>query len=788
MESTEDVFGSEQEENIDILSYLFKYLRYWYWIVLSLALSLIGAYIYLKQYTPIYQVNATLLIKDEKKMNSEVLEKLDMNSRSKLVENEIEVLKSRALIRKVVEDLNLIVSYWTEGKARDRELHTDSPIIVNTTEIADFAYDNPLYIKIEPNNKYQLLDNENNDLGTFIYSQLVATKYGKFRVFDRDSLNPKYSEPIKVVFKNRDDLVNELINGLQIALLNPQSTLISLGLETAVPNKGKDILMNLLNEYTFTSLEDKNREATNTLRFIEERLKLVTAELGDVEQNVEQYRRAKGVTDLSSEANLFLGKVEENDSKLNELEIQLKVLDGIERYLNSSQVGIVAPATMMGVNDPVLTSYIDQLSQLEIERSKLAQTVQPGNPYLETINSQMRNVKQAIKENLNNQKTNLSVSKRSLVDLNSRLGNAISTIPRKEREFVGIKRQANIKEDLYLLLLRTREETALSYASTVTDSRLVDMPYSTGGAIRPNKKNIYSIGLLLGLLAPIAFISIKEMLTNTVQSKKEIERKTKIEVFGEIGLAPKGEKGEIIDIQSRTFVSEQIRMLRSNMQYLFMNSRKGIGRTIVITSSMSGEGKSFITLNLAASLAFMDKKIIILGLDLRKPRIQEYLKISNKVGISTYLIGKLETIDEIVQSTTIRNLHLIPSGPTPPNPSELISNGRLKDLIELLRHYYDYILIDTPPVGLVTDATILAPYTDTCLYLVRHEKTPKIYLNTINDLIKKKIFKSLHVIFNGVNYKNSSEYGYGYNHGYGREYYAEQPDKKNWLNRLLEKK
>jgi tyrosine-protein kinase Etk/Wzc len=662
MSNVEQIF--EEEDDTDILGYFFKYLRYWYWIVIALGLSFTYAYVYLKQYTPIYQVNATLLIKDEKKMNAEVLEKLDMGGRSKLVENEIEVLKSRALIRRVVDDLNLIVTYWKEAKARDNELYTDSPIILNTTEITDFAYSNPLYIKVESGNKYQLLDNEQNNLGTFEYNQQVKTKYGKFRVSDRDSLNTVYPTPVKVIFQSRDGLVNGLISGLQIALLNPKSTLISLGLETAVPGKGKDILMKLLDEYAFTSLEDKNREATNTLRFIEERLKLVTAELGGVEQNVEQFRKSKGVGDLGSEANLFLGKVEENDSKLNELEIQLKVLDGIDEYLNSSQVGIVAPATMMGVSDPVLTSYIAQLSQLEIDRSKLAQTVQPGNPYLETINSQMRNVKQAIRENLNNQRASLNVTKRSLIELNSRFEGAISTIPRKEREFVGIKRQANIKEDLYLLLLRTREETALSYASTVTDSRLVDAPFTTGGAIRPDKNNIYLIALLLGLALPISLIAIKEMLTNTVQSKKEIEKKTGLEIFGEVGLRPKEERGEIIDIKSRSFVSEQIRMLRSNMQYLFLETPEGIGNTIMITSSASGEGKSFIALNFAASLAFLDKKVIILGLDLRKPKIQEYLEVSNKAGISNYLIGKAE-LEDIIQSTALENVYLIPSGPYP---------------------------------------------------------------------------------------------------------------------------
>ena len=784
MNYTEQAFNEEEEEDTNILGYAFKYLRYWYLIVLSLLISFSYAYIYLKRYTPIYEVNATLLIKDEKKMNTQVLQKLDMEGTGKLVENEIQVLKSRALIGKVVDNLNLTVSYWKESKVRDIELYTDRPFTVNAIELTDYAYTTPLYIQAATGHKYQLLDQEQNSLGKFEYSQLVKTQYGKFRVLARDSTNTLSSVPIKIVFQNRDVLINSLTSQLQIALLDYESSLISLGIEIALPDKGKQILTKLLDEYAFATLEDKNREATNTLRFIEERLKLVTAELGDVEQNVEQYRRTKGVTDLSSEANLFLGKVQDNDSKLNELDVQIKVLDGVEQYLSTSQVGIVAPATMMGVNDPVLTSYIEQLSQLEIERSKLAQTVQPGNAYLETVNSQMRNVKQAIRENLNNQKKSLNVTKRSLTDLNNRLEVAISSIPRKEREYLGIKRQANIKEDLYLLLLKTREETAISYASTVTDSRIVDIPYTTGVAVKPKKNNLYLMALLIGLGVPFALITLKEIFTNTVQTKKEIEIKTGLSVFGEVSLKSSKEKSEIIDVQSRSFIGEEIRMLRSNMQYLFLDSHKNIGRTVLVTSSTSGEGKSFITSNLAASLALLNKKVILLGLDLRNPKLQSHLNVSNKVGISTYLIGKLDIVD-IIQTTSIENLYIIPSGPIPPNPSELIANGRVRDLIEILRNSFDYILIDTPPVGLVTDATLLAPFTDVCFYLVRYKKTPKLYLKTIGNLNKKKIFNSVNIIFNGVKHESSPDHAYGY--GYGKVNYYEEEKKRNWFSRLLTK-
>lgn len=782
MNQNEQAFLEDHEEETSTLNYVFKYLRYWYLIGLSLVVCLVYAYLYLRKYTPIYQINATLLIKDDKRVNSQVLEKLDMQGNGKMVENEMEVLKSRTLMGRVIDNLNLMVSYWTEGDARDEELYTNSPIALNATELNEFAYSNPLYIKVGSGRKYQLLDHDQNNLGIYEYNQLVKNKYGKFRISGQVGLPDINPVLVKVIFQNRNLLINKLTSTLQINLLNYESSLISIGLENSIPKKGKDILTKLLNEYTFTTLEDKNREAANTLRFIEERLKLVTTELGDVEQNVEQFRRAEGITDISSEANLFLRKVQENDSKLTELDIQIKVLGGVEQYLNGSQAGLIAPA-MMGINDPVLASYTEQLSQLETERGKLAQTVQPGNPSLETVDNQMRNVKQAIRENLANQKQSLTITKGSLVALNNRLAGTISTIPRKEREFVSIKRQANIKEDLYLLLLKTREETAISYASTVTDSRIVDVPFSTGVPIRPDKKYIYLIALLIGLAVPIAFITLKEVLTNTVQTRSEIERKTGLQVFTEISLKPKSYKREIIDITSDGFMSEQIRMLRSNMQYLFFDSIKGIGKTVLVTSSTSGEGKSFITLNLAASLAMLDKKVVVIGLDLRNPKIHQHIVLSNKVGVSSYLIGEIDT-EDITHPSSINNLFMIPSGPVPPNPSELIANGRIKNLIDELRQSFDYILIDTAPVGLVTDAVLLAPLADVCFYLVRYRKTNKLFLKTIADLNRRKVFKSINIIFNGVKHESSADHAYGY--GYGSvDYFSDK--KKGWFKRLLPK-
>ncbi|WP_229252737.1 GumC family protein [Dyadobacter helix] len=750
----------DRTEDFDFLEILFKFLRNWYWFLLTVGISLFVARFYLRGYAPIYRMSATILIKQDGSASNanNIVDQLDLAD-SKILDNEMAILKSRPLVGKVVDNLGLTVTYWYEGENRDTEIYKDSPVKIEVTEILSGG---PFFVRPLPGNQFELLSEEHKKLGVFYYSEKLNSRYGKFRVFKQgEGEVAAGAAPVKVIMQGKESVIAELIGAIQVGLQNPKSTLVSISIENSLQEKGKDILMNLLDEYTFATLADKNMEASNTLRFIEERLKIVSMELGDVEQNVEEFRRTKGIADLGAEANLFLGKVQQNDSKLNEIDINLRVLDGVESYVNSSDVGNIAPATL-GVSDGVLNSYINQLSNLEAERLKLSQTVQEGNPYLETLNTQMRNIRQAIQENLKNQRSNLLIAKNSVLSLNDRLEGTISSIPKKEREFVGIKRQAGVKENLYLLLLQKREETALSYASTVTDSRMIEPPFALPGAIKPDKRQIYSYAVLIGLLIPAALIFLRESLRNTVQSKKEIESKTGFKVFGEISVKNKNNPGQFIDLKSRSLISEQIRMIRSNMQYVFADNEIDTGKTLIVTSSISGEGKSFITVNMAAAFALLDKRVIIVGLDLRKPTIHQYLDADNKEGLSNYLIGQAKEKD-IIKATAVENLFIIPSGPVPPNPSELISNNKIEQLIASLRQNFDYIIMDTPPLALVTDTTLLAPLADAAFYIVRHEKTPKIYLKTIADLKTQKLFKSINIIFNAVDYKNSTEYGYGYN-------------------------
>ena len=522
----------------------------------------------------------------------------------------------------------------------------------------------------------------------------------------------------------------------------------------------------LLAAYQYSALTDKNLEATNTIKFIDERLRLITGELNDVEQNVELYKRAENITDLSQEGNMFLSGVNANDTKINDVDVQLGMLNGVDNYLKNSQTGL-APAS---ISDPLLADLLHKLSELQTQQEKYSRSMQPDNPFLKGLNTQIANTKIAIQESVTNQRHNLQIARKSLQQLNSRYTSAIRTIPRKEREFITIKRQQSIKESLYLLLLQKKEETALKYASSVMSSRIVDKPSSGSYPLRPNRENIYLAAFLAGLLLPVGGLTLRNLLNDKVKSRKDIESETGISVFGEIMQKPKTLKNSIIDVENNRVIAEQFKVLRANLPYTDGSALPLGGQVILVTSSTVGEGKSFFSTNMAFNLAQLDKRGIILELDLRNPKTTEYLDMqySQTIGMSDYL-NHQATLSDIIRRTDLSpNLYLISSGSLPPNPSELLSNGGIVTLLNELRQQFDYIILDTPPVAFVADTIILGPHSDLAFYIVRQSYTPRNYMQLLSSLEASQKFKSLHVIFNGVEYAPSKKVEYNYGYAYSK--------------------
>lgn len=761
-----------QSDDFNIYEYIGRYFRYWYLFPVFLFLALTAAFFYLQITQPIYSTKTTILIKDEKKglggAQGDILSELSSQfGGNKLVENELEIIKSQSLIEQVIKELKLDVAYTTKDGLRTINLYKASPIIIKPEVITSFALEEPLVIHMEDSTHFRFNDEDQ----VFSFNQRFNNKWGAFIV--QKGVKSEYSD-IQVHFSDVKNLGEKMLERLSVQQPNIKSTVLELTYEDADVQRSKDVLNKLLDVYVQSSLNDKNSEASNTLKFIENRLGLITGELGDVEKNVESYKTNQGITDISAESQLFLENIKENDSKLNEVNTKISILESVDNYIQNAGEGAVAPATYM-IDDPVLVSLLTKFNELELQRERYARTTSANNPLLQTINTQLAGTRQSIRENVQNLKRGMAVTKRNLEGINTRFSAGLRSIPKKEREFVGIKRQQSIKEELYLYLLQKREETALAYASTVTDSRLIDAPIATFKPIKPKKAMIWLGAGAVGIIIPILLVNLLFLLNNTVQRREEIEKITHASIVGEIGQMKTAvgmpSEDAIIKMTSRSAVAEQFRALRTNLQYL----GNGSCRVLMFTSSIGGEGKSFVSINLAASLAYSDKRVLLIGLDLRKPTLHDRLSVPNKFGASNCLIGQ-GNYEDFIQSTGVHpKFDVLTSGPIPPNPSELLSNGKLPQLLAELRHTYDYILIDSPPYGLVTDSALIAEYVDATLYIVRYNYTILDHLKRIGDLQRARRFSNLSVIFNGVNYGAGYGYGYGYG-GYGYGYYSEESE------------
>ncbi|MBO0934972.1 polysaccharide biosynthesis tyrosine autokinase [Fibrella sp. HMF5335] len=743
-----------------------KYLRNWYWFVVTLLLSLVGMFAYLTTLKYTYSAQASILIKEDDRAGGaskqDLMEELDMFGSKKQVENEIEIFKSYKLAEKVVDDLGLDMVYSYKDRWRIRDIYRDAPVVVKVLKPLEAAYDLPVNVTVAAS--AATLD------GVICpYGKATQTPLGLVLITKRPNAPLKH-KTIQVTMNHREAVIKSFSRGLRVSQPNKSASVLFLTMEDTAPDRAATYLDRLLYFYELSSLQDKNRVAANTLRFVEDRLGIISRELTSVEGDIQRYKTNSGIVDLSSESNLFLDKVKENDAQLSQVNIQLGTLREIENYLASKgDTRVVTPATV-GLDSPTLTALVGNLLELESQREKLVRTVPEKSVPIETIDEQIRTTKRNIGDNVLTLRRILVSTQNSLQTTNKRIEATIRTIPQKERQLLDISRQASIKGNLYNYLLQKREETAMSFASTVSDLRVIDDAKAEPSPVKPVKRNYYLVALLVGLLLPVLVLWLLDYFNSKISRKSQIEDVTEAPIIGEVIQSDDTSSPLEITAKSRSLLSEQIRALRTNIQ--FFNPDGGTKQTILITSSISGEGKSFISLNLGASLAIAEKKVVMLELDMRKPKLHRYINETSPKGLSSYLSGQA-TMDEIIKPVPgYENLFFIPCGILPPNPSELISGDKMRYLFENLREHFDVVIADTPPVGLVTDANILAKHATMTLYIVRHLYTGKGFLKNIDTLYREKRFPNMCLVINGIDIKKDFEYnyGYGYDAGYGYMY------------------
>jgi capsular exopolysaccharide synthesis family protein len=774
-------FPQYNEEQFDLKNFIYQYLwRYWYLYVLFLGLCLFGAWLRIRYATPIYQVRGTLLIEDEQSKSAFVSEEaifrdLGLMQGGPRVLNEIQVLQSRPLMTEVIKKLGMDTEYYIVGRVRTSENYPNSVLNATLREVSDKGYNIPFLFTVIDSQRFKLtlplrtLEAE--------FGALVEIPEGRFTFTLIGP--PQPDNTYKIIFRRPEQAADGYVSGLSINLINNYSSVVEMTYKSPVPQKAADILNTLVEVYNDATVDGKNQVGKNTIKFIDDRLKYLTTELSDVESNLEQYKRSNNIpTEISSSVDVLIEQLNESEQSRSELEIRKTLLSGLREYLEN-QLNTYEPAPVRLLpNDPQLSALVDRYNKLVLERERLLISAKPENPVVVNISKQIDVLRSTLLQTIEKSDNDLALQLSEAREAYEQFLKQIGSVPRKERGLIEIKRQQGIKETLFLYLLQKREETALSLAVAVPGSRVVDPAQPNHTPISPNRRSIYLMALFLGLLLPSGLVYLRTLLQSTLQSEQEIQQATKVPILGSIAFKKTADPA-VVKPNSRSALSEMFRLMRTNLQ--FLNAGRP-NQCILITSGISGEGKSFITLNLGLTMALAGKKTVVLELDLRKPKLIRYLseEKSGSGGISTYLIGQGKKENLAIESALHPNLHYIPSGPIPPNPGELLLHQRIDELIAYLREHFDCILLDTPPVGMVADAFLLGRTADSALYIVRHNHTPKASLKQLETIREEEKLPHLALVYNGV--KARSRYGYGnqYGYGYGYGYYEEEVKKKWW--------
>ncbi len=795
--------NSHHEETIDIKGIILQYAQYWYYFIICILFFVFIAFLNNRYTVPEYSVSSTLLIRDDNntQMGAEnLLEGLEIFSGKKNIKNEIVILNSYSISERIVKELELGVSYFQHGFIMSNELFQTSPFIVEIDsshvqlsgvdfklKIIDENSFN-LSIKTKDKNPYNIykekleksLIADINIDKQFKFGEKIKTDYFSFKIVKSNLFNlQKIYENDKMFsfkFNQIRSYAQKLINEININPINKETSVLKLNIKGPTPKKNIIILDKLTDVYIRTGLDEKNKMAISTINFIDNQLSIIKDSLNIIENQLESFRlQNPNLEIVDKEFGTYFQK-QKLDNSLSEQSVHIQYYKSLLAYLrNDNNPNSIVSPTSMGISNPELNGLINQLLELYSKKGELQITTTEKNPTYQAILSQIEHSKNTIIENISNLIASASIYEKDLKNRVTKFNKKINQLPEAEKKYVILKRKYEYNEQTAVYLQQKRYEASLAKAGTESDHKVIDSArLDNDKPIYPKKGLAYFIAFILGIITPISIISIRNYFSDTISSKKDLKNNTLIPILGLIGHSDKGQS-LVVPKSSKSIISESFRSLRTNIQYLAANKEKKI---ITITSSIGGEGKTFVTMNLAAIFALSDYKTILIGGDLRKPKLHEDFNINKDIGLSNYLINKA-SLEEIINKTNIETLDVIASGPTPPNPAELLDSQKMQDLINKLNKIYDYVIIDTPPIGLVTDGVILMQHADACLYIVRHNYSKIKSLNVINNMYNQKQVKNIHIIINDYKY-TSSGYGYGYGYGYGTEsgygYYEDDKD------------
>lgn len=776
----------EPEENsFDLIDLISPYLRQWKYYIICVTLGIIAAVFYLKNVTPIYQVSTSFLLKDEAKGGGSIGALADFENLGLFegggskVDNELELLKSKYLIENTIKVLKTNIEYWKIDGLKKLAFYKNNPFSFKSLNFSFDDLKEPLEfeITIKGNKEFEITFEDSDEMKVFSWGSTISYDNLNFILIPQVGLLEKEEgSKFLVSIEPMDLVIESLQKKISFSASAKKNDVIKLSLKDASKERARDILNTLVELYNNNAVEDKKEINVKTRDFIVERLSIIKAELIDIEEDAERFKEENRLLNLESQSTLFSESISKSKEKLNEIATQTQLANFIsENLIDKSEEFSMIPINL-GLNNSGLERLSLAYNDIIIERDRIKNSTNDLNPVIKALNSQLRDLKINIQSSLDNYKQTLKVTEQELLSQERLLNSRIAAIPIKERQYRSIARQQELKEALYLFLLQKQEETALSIAATASNSKIIDLAYGSRKPVAPQGKIILLVGLLLGFILPTGVIYVLDLLDTKIHNKKELEDLLKgVPVLGDIPTG-KDKNNRISTTSDRTSTAEAFRILRTNVKFLMNGGSDGCQTMcICITSTIGGEGKTYISVNMATVLSFSKKKVLLLGCDVRNPKMAEYFEQSQQhLGLTNYLSDKnMNLEDVIVPQNDNPHLDVIFSGIIPPNPVELLSSERYKNMMVELKANYDFIVIDTAPVSLVTDTLLISKYADMFIYVTRAEYLDKRMLEIPRNLYKEKRLPNMAMVLNDIDVKK----GYGYGYGYG---YGETDAKKKW--------
>lgn len=800
-----EINNEELDEEIDIIAYVRLLLSKWYWIVLSCIICGFIAFFVNRYATKEFEASSSIMIvekEDALGSMSSILQDFGSTKGGKAnIDNQIGILQSYSLVRQTLEKLDYRISYFNHGRIHDVEIYKASPFWVDL-DTSYFDYDNPkvykkefIDVKIISDDEYRLTIERDSITITkyMVWGEEYKDSIYKFTLrkdenFDIDDFKDNRLE-FRFLINDYNSLTKQYQKNLVVEAKSKQGTFVNMTIRDNVPEKATDFLNGLVDVCIEQDLETKNETSRKSEMFINEQLNQITDSLMFAESNLEEFRSNNKIVNLSDEGSLLYKKLEEQEKNKSQLDISLKYYNYILRSIQTNDIQDIKMPSITGIDDPLLKSLISQLNELYTEKQVLMYSATPDNPSLKIVNMKIDQTITSLVDNVNSliESTKLEINevKKEI----EKTDQDIQQLPSTERELISIQRKFDVNNTVYSFLLQKRAEIGLTKAANISDIRIIDSARAENAKQSfPQMKLLLLIALFLGIGIPCAIIILVNYLDDTIKEKSDVESKTQIPIIGTILHNHYSDKIPV-KTKPKSSIAESFRAIRSNLAFFLKDTSKT--NVIALTSTISGEGKSFCALNLAAILSLINKKVLIIGLDLRKPRLAEMINVSNNIGVTTHLIGK-DSLDDVILHTDVQNLDAIVAGPIPPNPAELIESPEFDTFMkECINKGYDYVILDTPPIGLVADTIAIAKYAECNIFVMRQKYTSKNSITLANSLYKDQQVANLSILLNDVEIEQGFGYGYGTyrDKNAGNGYYSDEYlEEKPWYKKIFKKK